>query len=179
MLHSEFDERITEVRSKIAPCAIVRRTRHGTPRPTCDALRMRILTPLVATFLVLVVSAACGTNTPGGGCTTDQDCKGTRVCKSGECVDPGTMTDGGSSADGSSTCQDRSPISQNSTVTCADCKAWHVCVQYKPGFTGKWACYYPCTSDADCMICGTSSGVTCKTLSTEIYVNPPTKACSF
>ncbi len=40
---------------------------------------------------------ACSSSESGGGCSTDQDCKGDRVCESGECVDPGSVGAGGGS----------------------------------------------------------------------------------
>jgi hypothetical protein len=67
------------------------------------SVRVRGATPALLLALALIeLSGACGGDDPpaansGGGCTTDIECKGTRICVDRQCVDPGGSA--GDSAD--------------------------------------------------------------------------------
>ncbi len=101
-----------------------------------SALRSMFVS-LLGTTLVILAAGACSAP-QASGCTTDQDCKGSRVCRTGACVDPsatdGGTTDGGSTPDDSGMTADAAP-----GVTCAS-------VGGTQGPNG--ACFKPCAWDS-------------------------------
>lgn len=93
-------------------------------------------------------SSDLGSDAGTTGCSSDSDCKGSRVCKSGTCVDPTAPPDSGTSSDTGGGCGILPGGPCTATSQC--CQSPSVAPLGQTCVSDDNACHANCTSDNEC-----------------------------
>jgi hypothetical protein len=147
-------------------------------RSSLSPTRLRSLRAIATALAFTLIGAPLGACSGGSGggtgqttsseCTSDSDCKGTRVCDNGSCVDPNGAPDAGkhdSATSGSGTA-DSSPPPPACIATSHSCSDNGECCNYQSGtgyctdFGSGGECADSCSSNSDCTsgCCAATSG---------------------